>query len=152
MCKAPSTSWKIDQDVLQALCRHDSLYPQATLWPKENSDCFSYICVRVFWRGHWRLMWGQWDFHRSIPCCQAPLGLSQLWKRKLEILKDAVSTEGTPSTIQSGTGRDGERAQEWEPLFSPSILLHTHHFTKQKRVIGSVLQSKSFLSGYLCWK
>lgn len=118
MCKAPSTSRKIDQDVLQALCRHDSLYPQATLWPKENSDCFSYICVRVFWRGHWRLMWGQWDFHRSIPCCQAPLGLSQLWKENWKFWKMQCPQRGPPalsSQVLEGMGK-GHRNESLSAL------------------------------------
>ena len=116
MCKAPSTSRKIDQDVLQALCRHDGLYPQAFLWPKGNSGCFSCICVRVSWHGQWRLMWGQWDFHRSIPCCQEPLGLSQLWKRKLEILEDVVSAEGTSSQVLEGMGKEHRNESLSTPL------------------------------------
>lgn len=48
------------------------------------------------------------------------LRFSQQWERKLEILKTWVY-RGNPSTVQSGAGGNGERAQEGEPPHLPNF-------------------------------
>lgn len=86
---------------------------------RETVTAFHKFELKFFDTVNEDLIEGQWDFHRRIPCCQEPLGFSQRWKRKLEILKTWGLQRGPqalPSRVLGGMEREHRNVSLSTPL------------------------------------